>query len=97
MNDWSVKNVWPLIKNNLLVCQYLPSEEMNEGRFPDKIFFWGVVFTVIPEWADDYYEKVVAKRLEQKKAQELFKPKQITIASKWREALEQHAFESKGK
>ena len=54
-NDWSVKNVWPLVKSNSLVCQYLPSEEIHEGRFPDKIFFCGVVFTVIPEWANYYY------------------------------------------
>ena len=55
MNDWSVKNVWPLVKSNSLVSHYLPSEEIHEGRFPDKIFFCGVVFTVIPEWANYYY------------------------------------------
>ena len=47
---------------------------MNEGRYPDKTFFWGVVFTVLPQWSTDYYEKVVAKRLQQQKKEELFKP-----------------------
>ena len=73
-NDWSVKNVWSLIRSNTEVCEYLPTEEMNEGRFPDKTFFWGVVFTVLPKWSTSYYEKVVAKRLQQQKKEELFKP-----------------------
>ena len=63
-NDWAVKNVWPLVKDNKQVCEYLPSDEMNEGRYPDKTFFWGVLFTVLPLWSTDYYERVVAKWLQ---------------------------------
>ena len=68
-NDWSVKNVWPLVCSNVEMCQYLPSEEMAEGRFPDKLFFWGVLFTVLPVWSNDYYDQVVRKRTQMKKEQ----------------------------
>ena len=28
-NDWAVKNAYPLIKNNQIVREYLPSDEMD--------------------------------------------------------------------
>jgi len=37
---------------------YFPSEEMNEGRFPDKYFFWGICATKRKEWTDEYFKKV---------------------------------------
>ena len=33
----------------------MPDEEMDLDRFPDKEFFWGVAFTIIPEWSNKYY------------------------------------------
>ena len=44
------------------IQKYLPIDEMDEGRYPNKKYFWGVVFTVEPEWATKYYKAVVKKR-----------------------------------
>jgi len=36
--------------------------EMSVGRFPNKEFFWGVAFTVIPHWARTYHQRVLNQR-----------------------------------
>jgi len=35
---------------------------MAYGRLVDKVFFWGVHFYAIPNWADKYYTTVINKR-----------------------------------
>ena len=52
--EYTVKNVWYMVKDDPLLCEYLPSEEMNIGRHPDKEFFWGVIFTIRPKWAHEF-------------------------------------------
>lgn len=42
--------------------EYLPVDEMEEGRFPDREFFWGVALTTCPNWANLYIEKVIKAR-----------------------------------
>ena len=61
-NDFAVKHVWPMVKHNKVIIEYLPHDEMNEGRYPDKYFFWGVAFTVLPTWSQSYYKAVLKKR-----------------------------------
>ena len=56
--EFSVKNVWPQIKEVGKIRSYLPSEEMEKGKLPDKEFFWGVVWTILPEWSKQYVEAV---------------------------------------
>ena len=60
--DWAVKNVWPLVKHKEKLRQYLPVEEMDEGIYPDRIWFWGLCFTLLPFWANSYYEAVIYKK-----------------------------------
>ena len=95
-DDWAVKNVWPQIKFNKLIREYLPYQEMLQGRFPDKEFFWGVLFTVVPTWANAYYKAVIKKRLATKK-NTLKEIKTINISAKWEAALQEHDFISKCK
>ena len=52
--EFSVKNVWPLVKSSRELTQYLPSDEMNEGRYPNKDWFWGIAYTIIPVWTKAY-------------------------------------------
>ena len=56
-NDFAVKHVWPMVKNNKTIIQYLPHNEMNKGNDPHKFFFWGVAITVLPTWSGVYYKQ----------------------------------------
>ena len=40
----------------------MPVEEIEEGLYPDRLWFWGVCFTVLPFWANAYYEAVLWKK-----------------------------------
>jgi hypothetical protein len=60
--ELAVKNVYHLFKDNQEVREYLPAEEMDLGRFPDRIFTWGILYTLNYAWADELYHKVVSSR-----------------------------------
>ena len=55
---------------------------MNEERFPDKEFFWGIVNTIIPEWTQAYTEKVVANR-HVMKPHNFDETKTIKVSDRW--------------
>ena len=50
-HEFAIKNIWKFIEQDQLLQEYLPWEEMKEGRYPDKQFVWGIAFTVKPQWA----------------------------------------------
>lgn len=60
--EFAPKNVWPLVKDDPLVRDYMPFEEMEKDRMPDKDFFWGLLFTLRPIWANSYYDAVLKQR-----------------------------------
>jgi hypothetical protein len=35
-NEFAIKTIWKFIENDQVFQEYLPWEEMKEGRFPDK-------------------------------------------------------------
>ena len=47
-DDWSVKNAYPLVRNNSSICWYLPTEELDQHRYCDKLFFWKVSTSASP-------------------------------------------------
>ena len=57
--EYAVKNVWPQVRNDALLCAHLPSEEMDLGRWPDRRFFWGVLSTLRGDWVDRYVGEAV--------------------------------------
>jgi len=74
----------------------LPAEEMDEGEYPDRSFFWGICFTVVPTWANSYYERVIEK----KRAEVVENPnfrKVISITPAFREKLTKFQFKSLSK
>ena len=79
-----------------MLRRYLPAEEMDLGRYPDRRFFWGIAFTVQPRWANIYFEKVIEQRNKIKPYNFDIK-KTISISSEWIEKLSQHDFKSKCK
>ena len=46
---------------------YLPIDEMDTKRYPDKKWFWGIAFTTIPTWAWKYHNAVLDQRAKQEK------------------------------
>jgi hypothetical protein len=36
------------------VIKYVPGDELDQNRYPDKQWFWDIINTVIPEWCDEY-------------------------------------------
>ena len=51
-NEFAMKNIMHLIKDDEMLQQYLPFEDMLQNRFPNKEFFWSIAFTVNPLWAE---------------------------------------------
>ena len=44
--EYAVKNVWPQVRNDPLLAKYMPTEEMDLGRCPDRRWFWVVLSTL---------------------------------------------------
>ena len=55
--EYAVKNCWPLVKSDTNFRSYMPTDDMDNGRYVDREFFWGVAFYVIPSWAPSYQKK----------------------------------------
>ena len=51
------------IKSDNKITKYLPVEEMILDRFPDREFFWGIAFTIRPEWAQTYHKNEKLKSI----------------------------------
>ena len=47
------------------IIPYLPDDEMDIGKYPDRTFFWGILFTKIPIWAHEYHKRVMKTRMAQ--------------------------------
>ena len=56
----------------------MPAEEMNAKRYPDRQFFWGTAFIIIPNWANEYVRRVELTR--RKKHCDLNESKVITVS-----------------
>jgi hypothetical protein len=44
----------------------MPDKSMDRDKFPDREWFWGVLSTVLPDWAETYRQAVVDQRREKK-------------------------------
>ena len=60
--EWAVRNIYPKVKDNLALREYLPHAEMDQNWMPDWIWFWGVLIYVLPVWSKQYYDSVVNVR-----------------------------------
>lgn len=61
-NEFSVKAIWPKIKGCSELLEYLPSDDMKKGKYPNREFVWGVIHTVKPEWATQYTKLALEER-----------------------------------
>jgi hypothetical protein len=40
----------------------MPYEEMRIGRYPDRDYFWGMAFTLNPQWSNKYFDLCMESR-----------------------------------
>ena len=57
--EFAVKNVYKYVKTNTTILKYLPHEQLDQERWVDTHFFWGVCFAVLPQWSNEFYRRVV--------------------------------------
>ena len=94
-HEFAIKNIWRFIENDLVFQEYLPWEEMKEGRYPDKQFVWGIAFTVKKTWAQQFYDMCLKER--NKIQLNPIQKKIIVVSDAWKQKLAQHEFISKCK
>jgi hypothetical protein len=63
--EYAIRNVWNQVKNHREFVSYMPSNEIELERYPDRKFFWGVALTIIPKWSRTYIQQVVHQRREE--------------------------------
>ena len=59
---------------------------MNNNKFPDRTYFWGIIFTVEPIWASEYHAKVMKTRMMIEPAN-LNKAVTIVVSENWMKKL----------
>jgi len=69
---------------------------MDRGKFPDRIFWWGIVFTLEPIWANNYYKKVMDVRMAIAPVN-INEAKVVKVSEKWMDKLLKFDYQSKGK
>ena len=95
--EYAIKNVWGQVKEHSGFVEYMPSAESEQGRYPDRKFFWGVALTVLPQWSNQYIDQVIHERKEAARKRNFPNPKKISISSGWLAQLQQHDYVSTGK
>ena len=84
--EYAVKNVYSQIREHPAIVYYLPTEEMDLGRWPDRRWFWGVIASLIPTWVDTYVAKCIVERNKIDLVKRTQK-KTIVISDRWRAKL----------
>lgn len=69
---------------------------MNPKRYPDRAWFWSVLATVLPHWANEYKRLVVNSRRD-KKTIPPNQTKLIKISDKWLARLQAHDYTTNSK
>ena len=49
-SEWAVKNAYPQLKHYPSLMTYLHTDSMDEGHYPDRAWFWAIVYKVVPKW-----------------------------------------------
>ena len=60
--EYAVKNVWHQVRDDATLREYLPTEEMDLQRWPDRKFLWGVLNTLRGDWVEQYVSKTQKQR-----------------------------------
>ena len=71
-------------------------EEMAMERFPDRVYFLKILYTVLPKYADKFLDKVMEARY-RAKPHDFQEKKVINVSSFWMDKLREHKYQSKSK
>ena len=83
--ELSVKNMYEDAMRDPLVSQYLPDKNMNSGKLPERLFFFGVLATIKNQYLTQVIHDSQSKRY---KADEGYRKNQsILLTDTW---LEEH-------
>ena len=93
-SEYALVNVWPQVKDNELLRQYLPATEMDGGKFPNREFVWSIIFSIIPQWGNRYTHEVMQVRFA-KPVKNFDERKIIKVSDAWLEKLNHFEFKSK--
>ena len=93
-DEFAVKNAWKEVKGNKLMRSYLPVVDIETGYFRDRIFFWGIALTVLPEWSNAYIKEANTVR---ERFGSIDRPHTITISDEWAQKLMKLDMATKGK
>jgi len=69
---------------------------MELGKYPDRDFFWEIVFTCEEEWAGKYFKKVMDVRMAAKPIN-INEAKVVKVSERWMDKLVAFDYQSKGK
>ena len=94
--EYAVKNVWHQVREDAEVVEYLPDNEMDLDRMPDRRFFWGVLSTLRRDYVEEYVNQCLAQRDELHLIKRM-ETKTTAISEAWRERLAMHDFASRQK
>ena len=92
-DELAVNNVLHLVENDKEVMDFMP-DDIKEGKFPDRRWFWGVLFALRQEWATKYLAIVMKIKHGRK---ENFEKKVVKVSPNWISKLQQHDYRSKRK
>ena len=57
-----MKNVWHQVRDDPEIVKYMPSDEMDLGRWPDRKFFWGILSTIRHDYVEEYVTRCSKQR-----------------------------------
>ena len=95
--EYAPKNVWYQVRDDPTLIAYLPDEEMDLGRWPDRRFFWGVLSTLRSDWVEKYASEAATQRDKIGLGDPGPSKKAIQPSDGWRKKLLEHNFASRSK
>ena len=59
----AIKTIFAELMVDDELMRYFDTERVSKGKYPEKKFFWGILFTVRKELAQSLVEEVINRRL----------------------------------
>ena len=83
--EFAPKKVLRLLDKDLEIARYFPDDALLPTTlFSDRVFTWGILFTLRQDWSEKYYEEVVNYHSSKPKAMQT---KEIKVSDNWLAAL----------
>ena len=98
IHDWNpeyaIKHVWPQVRCDAELHKYLPSKELDLGRWPDRRFFWGILSTLQSDWVKEY-SRICGEKRDIIQRRGKMKARNLNLGKHWKVRLMEHDFASR--